>query len=77
MIWQVMHGILLSIIERPSSPGTPVVVPREGDTFEQLSYINKPSDAVILRWKASANDGGTPIIGTHQNLIGLFLSLNF
>jgi len=52
-----------SIIERPCSPGTPVVVPREGDSLEQLAYVNKPSDAVILRWKAASYDGGTPIIG--------------
>ena len=65
---------IFSIIERPCSPGKPAVVPREGDTLEQLAYINKPNDAVILRWKAASYDGGTPIIGA---MFYLFLLVQF
>lgn len=49
---------------RPSCPGVPVVIPRQGgDAFQQLAYSNKPDDAVILQWAAPYTDGGTPVNG--------------
>ncbi|KAI9552423.1 hypothetical protein GHT06_022789 [Daphnia sinensis] len=49
---------------RPSCPGVPVVIPRQGgDAFQQLAYSSKPDDAVILQWAAPYTDGGTPVNG--------------
>jgi hypothetical protein len=49
---------------RPSCPGVPTVVPRQGgDAFQQLAYSNKPDDAVIIQWAAPYTDGGTPVNG--------------
>jgi len=39
-------------------------VPREGNTLQQLAYVNKPDDALILQWDRPESDGGTPINGT-------------
>ncbi|XP_046632684.1 titin homolog isoform X7 [Daphnia pulicaria] len=51
-------------IARPSCPGVPTVVPRQGgDAFQQLAYSNKPDDAVIIQWAAPYTDGGTPVNG--------------
>ncbi len=56
------------IPERPTSPGLPRVVPRDGNTLEQLAYVNKPDDAVILIWDEPESDGGTPITGAVEQI---------
>ncbi|KAK8746928.1 hypothetical protein OTU49_016903, partial [Cherax quadricarinatus] len=49
--------------ERPSAPGKPQAVDREGSALSRLAYIKVANDALLLRWDAPHTDGGSPITG--------------
>ena len=56
-------GVFIFFAERPSAPGQPIVLPRDG-RGSLLAYQNKPDDALVIQWQAPETDGGTPINGT-------------
>ncbi|KAK4306773.1 hypothetical protein Pmani_021429 [Petrolisthes manimaculis] len=49
--------------DRPTAPGRPEAVDREGSVLSRLAYVKVENDALLLRWDSPNTDGGSPITG--------------
>ncbi|KAG0723045.1 Twitchin [Chionoecetes opilio] len=56
-------GPISEILYRPSPPGQPEALDREGSVLSRLAYVKVENDALLLRWDAPVTDGGSPITG--------------